>query len=839
MGQSKLELAVGTGKWDAGLKKAQQSLNSFTQAQGGLQQALAKDNGDMQKFVQMMAKMDSTANTAKGQMNDYKRSIEQLSAAYNQMSSAQQASIGQDYLKTIDALKQKFQDAKQQCDELSRSLNGINLQDMSGGSGGGLFKGLGDKMSGALQVFAGNMMTKAAGAALEFAGDIGECVKQGIELARQGEGIRIAFERLNQPGILDNLREATHGTVTDLELMKAAVKFNDFKLPLDELGTMLAFAQQKAKDTGQSVDYMVDSIVTGLGRKSLMILDNLGLSATEVKEKMKETGDMTKAVGAIIREQMSKAGDYVETAADRATQADVKLKNAMEDLGRTFQPLSDAGTSLWSDLKIGALDLLNNAVRPLIDALTEAGRIRSQYAEQGGDTRVNRQLDRLRGISTLQYRRNTYNAQLSNYDSKIGSYEQYLSDYKKWQSDKTAVGAYDRMQAFQKQTGLSMYSDVKEQLEVFKKMRSKYVMGAKSIIADNPAPSPTSTTTTKTTKGGSGKTEPTYAADSIAAQQALVSDLTKKWNEAGADVRDQYLQPLVEAEAKLKQMQNTMALQKAQAEGKLNGVNLWQGDIDDIAGGPGKRPQFAGSLPDLTKSLQLDNLPQFLSPLQQLNAELEQLRKNLEYAPTTEAYQEGLKAIADKQKEIASFKGIDLAKDADKSAKSFQAAAGAISQVGSALNGIEDPTAKILGIIAQAIASVAAGAGQAVSAKDTTSSGWAWIGAAAAITASMVAMISQIHSATGYAQGGIVDGRGGGFVGGTAYSGDNIGNVRLDSGELVLNRAQQSNLANALQSNPMGRMQLSAVVTGEQIRLVLNNNGRRTGRGEYVTTNFT
>lgn len=337
--------------------------------------------------------------------------------------------------------------------------------------------------------------------------------------------------------------------------------------------------------------------------------------------------------------------------------------------------------------------------------------------------------------------------------------------------------------------------------------------------------------------GGNTNNEPTYAPDSIVAQQALVQQLTKQWNEAGADVRDQYLQPLVEAEAKLKEMQNTMDLQKAQAEGKLNGVNLWQGDIDDISGG--KTPQFTGSLPDLTKSLQLDNLPQFLSPLQQLNAELEQLRENLEYAPTTEAYQEGLKAIADKEKEIASFKGIDLAEDADKSAKSFQEAAGAISKVGSALNSIEDPTAKILGIIAQGIAGVVAGAGQAVSAKDTTSSGWAWIGAAAAITASMITMISQIHSATGYAQGGIVDGRGGGFVGGMSYSGDNVGNVRLDSGELVLNRAQQTSLANQLQSSPMSQMQLSAVVTGEQIRLVLNNNGRRTGRGEYVTTNFT
>ena len=828
MGQSKLELAVGTGKWDAGLKKAQQSLNNFTQAQGGLQQALAKDNGDMQKFVQMMAKMDSTANTAKGQMNDYKRSIEQLSAAYNQMSSAQQASIGQDYLKTIDALKQKFQDAKQQCDELSRSLNGINLPDMSGGSGGGLFKGLGDKMSGALQVFAGNMMTKAAGAALEFAGDIGECVKQGIELARQGEGIRIAFERLDQPGILDNLREATNGTVTDLELMKAAVKFNDFKLPLDQLGTMLAFAQKKAKDTGQSVDYMVDSIVTGLGRKSLMILDNLGLSATEVKEKMKETGDMTKAVGAIIREQMSKAGGYVETAADRATQADVKLKNAMEDLGRTFQPLSDAGTSLWSDLKIGALDLLNNAVRPLIDALTEAGRIRSQYAEQGGDTRVNRQLDRLRGISTLQYRRNTYNAQLSNYDSKIGSYQQYLADYKKWQSDKTAVGAYDRMQAFQKQTGLSMYSDVKEQLEVFKKMRSEYVMGAKSIIADNPAPSPTSTTTTTTTKGGSGKTGPTYASDSIAAQQKLVQDLTKQWNEAGADVRDQYLQPLVEAEAKLKEMQNTMALQKAQAEGKLNGVNLWQGDIDDITGG--KRAQFAGTLPDLSKSLQLDNLP--LAPLQQLNAELARLKELLELAPNSEAYQAGLQAIADKEKEIANFKGIDLSKDADKSAKSFQTAAAAIGQVGSAMSRIEDPTMKIMGIVAQAIATVAQGFATATTA-ESGKGVYAWIAAIAGGMATMYSTIESIHSATGYAQGGLIKGN--------SYSGDNIGGVvdgsqfvGLNAGEVVLNASQQSMLASNLQGGSGGKMEIVGVLSGENVVLMADRWGRRTGRGELL-----
>ena len=165
---------------------------------------------------------------------------------------------------------------------MNRSLNQTTTPDANSGGGG---------ISSMLAVFGGNLMTKgfelAQNAAMGFVNTLKEAAAQGIEMARAGEGVRNAFERLNQPGLLDNLREATHGTVTNLELMKAAVKFNDFNLPLKELGTMLAFAQQKAKDTGQSVDYMVDSIVTGLGRKSLMILDNLGLSAAEIKEKMK------------------------------------------------------------------------------------------------------------------------------------------------------------------------------------------------------------------------------------------------------------------------------------------------------------------------------------------------------------------------------------------------------------------------------------------------------------------------------------------------------------------------------------------------------------------------
>ena len=51
MAKSVLELAVGTGQWDAGLKKAKSALDNFTQAGGGLQQSLAKDSEKMQQFV--------------------------------------------------------------------------------------------------------------------------------------------------------------------------------------------------------------------------------------------------------------------------------------------------------------------------------------------------------------------------------------------------------------------------------------------------------------------------------------------------------------------------------------------------------------------------------------------------------------------------------------------------------------------------------------------------------------------------------------------------------------------------------------------------------------------
>lgn len=216
-------------------------------------------------------------------------------------------------------------------------------------------------------VLLGNMLTKGAELfgekVREFTDSIAELVNGGLEMAEQADGVTKAFNDLNQEGLLDNLRKATKGTVNDVQLMTAAVKANDFRIPLEDLGKYLEFAQLKAQQTGQSVDYMTDSIVTGLGRKSPLILDNLGISAAEISEKTKETGDFMKAVAEIVDTQLAEAGETYISAADRAAQKTVELQNAQKALGDEILPLKEQWDDAHADMQLNTISLISWCVK--------------------------------------------------------------------------------------------------------------------------------------------------------------------------------------------------------------------------------------------------------------------------------------------------------------------------------------------------------------------------------------------------------------------------------------------------------------------------------------------
>lgn len=209
----------------------------------------------------------------------------------------------------------------------------------------------------------GNMMAKGA----DFLGQqadklkefVSESAKAGMEMAAQADGVTKAFNAMDDPNLLDNLRKATKGTVNDVQLMTAAVQAKDFHIPLEDLGKYLQFAQLKAQQTGQSVDYMTDSIITGLGRKSPMILDNLGISAAEISEKTKETGDFMQAVAKIVDTQLAEAGDTYVSAADKAAQKTAEWENAQRRLGEQLLPLTESYEDFFAETKVGIINLIS------------------------------------------------------------------------------------------------------------------------------------------------------------------------------------------------------------------------------------------------------------------------------------------------------------------------------------------------------------------------------------------------------------------------------------------------------------------------------------------------
>lgn len=297
-------------------------------------------------------------------------------------------------------------------------------------------------------------------------------------------------------------------------------------------------------------------------------------------------------------------------------------------------------------------------------------------------------------------------------------------------------------------------------------------------------------TATKQTGGGGGRggsgsggTDITYAENSITAQTKLVSELTKKWNDASDEMRTGYLVLLVEAENKLKEMQDQQkAIREMMTMGEIKGISP-----------VGLADQIGPSMKDIEDELARNPI--------KLHVEID----------------------TEKVKSIQKMAQIQ---------KTLGNVADAANSIGQAFNSIEDPAAKVAGTVAQAIATMALAYAQASAA--TANEGWGWIAFAATGLATMMSTISAIHSATGYAQGGVVKGN--------SYSGDNMmfggdGLYGLNAGEVVLTKAMQGNLASQLQESGGGGgggVQV-ARISGEQIYVALDRYLKRSGRGELLT----
>lgn len=287
-----------------------------------------------------MRKLRSTLDTSAMSMNQLRRYAKELATELDNTSRAASPQQFNDLQKRLASVNLRMEELRTSSMKLRQNLIG----------------------EGTINVMMGNAMVRlgelVGNVARNITGMFSDVIAKGVELAEAADGITHAFQRIGSEDYLQGLREATKNTVDDVELMKAAVKANDFRIPLEDLGKYLAFAQLKAQQTGQSLDYMVDSIVTGLGRRSPLILDNLGLSAAEIGEKTKKTGNFMKAVASIVEGQLAAAGEKYVSAADRSVQRTVALTNAQKKLGDAFLPIKQGWEDMMMSLKFSIIDIL-------------------------------------------------------------------------------------------------------------------------------------------------------------------------------------------------------------------------------------------------------------------------------------------------------------------------------------------------------------------------------------------------------------------------------------------------------------------------------------------------
>ena len=310
--------------------------------------------------------------------------------------------------------------------------------------------------------------------------------------------------------------------------------------------------------------------------------------------------------------------------------------------------------------------------------------------------------------------------------------------------------------------------------------------------------------------------------------QKLTQEYVQATEERQEAIREE-IKALQERNAVIKQM-------KDEALGKYK-------PIEPMGEAEGIMPGGFYSTP--TSSMQKAQLS-IKTPLQALEEELKNLTAFRDASMTSGDWQNRNFLVQAKQQEISGYKGETQKKEEDEMKKltnkmssltsGISSITGGLQSMGVELpKGLQETISVINGLMAivQGVSTVISVFSTGAETANTV--------ATTANTIALGAMTTALYantavSAIPFFRGGGIAHAARGFVPGNDHN-DNIP-VMVSSGELILNRAQQGNLASQLEGGGLNGMQLHAVVTGEQLRLVLNNNSRRTGRGEYVTTNF-
>lgn len=280
-------------------------------------------------------------------------------------------------------------------DKLDSQFGGMGKKVQSFGKDIGIGADQVAGLSQALGVSVGTLALATAGVAI-FAAAF-------IALGQRGAGligISESFDRLAQSagidavGALQRLRIASGGTVADFELLRLtnlalAGATGEFGKQFGEnLPRILEIARVQARATGQSVDFLFQSLITGIKRGSPLLIDNTGLvlkisAANEAmalslgksveqltaEEKQLAVLNATLAAGQTALDAFA---GIQETNADKLARMNATITNTLDTLAVGVQPAFGMFLDVLNR-SLGFVQTLTTALNPFISSLLEAG----------------------------------------------------------------------------------------------------------------------------------------------------------------------------------------------------------------------------------------------------------------------------------------------------------------------------------------------------------------------------------------------------------------------------------------------------------------------------------
>ena len=854
-----IRFKADSNEYDAKLKRSIEQMKSMDEQAKKLHGTIDRTDQGYVKFVQSLGQMDTKARSAKGSISEMTSAFTELSLLYKRLSDSEKASpLGAALSQSLDQLKGRIKSAK-------ADLAGVEQQ-LSGGMGGGInlggnldlsqfkelggiFQDLGGKL-GAPSDMLGKLPNLLKGASSGFGSLGGSAASAGMKMAASlgpvsaAVAVLVAEIKLLTDAFKRN-DEAMNGAMSILAPFKAL--WENFERLFDDIVSIFVDVRNNLQGVTGSFDYF-QQMLTPVTALITLWRTEFAITGTIIRDVTKGIGWLGEKIQYLVME--SALGQWLKSMKD-------ELSNFFSYIDTLIQKVANTNIG-----KTMGLDKLYNDLKGI-------------FTSQSDLTTANRQI--IQQTDELNNLRRTNQEQNAQAEQEIARLRAEASKKDKYSATER-VKMLEQAGELEKQIMQRNVDQKKKELALIQLENSLTHTGEAGLDKESAA------------KVAVTQAETSYYNGVRTIERGLQ---TAKNEEKGQDAsgkeltlleqRDQQIQ---EVTAHIQEMKDVLASTaddstKAWATGQLE---KFEKELDNLNGkaaetkkameitGPsgysqegisalrseiqgGQKSMQMGSQEYMVEASRLVDLTTFENILKTavqrgvtldpalLESAFEKIDLGVDVKP--EEWQNLVDTINEQVNElnpdpvkldVQTGAVTTAAKNATDNAKStadaWQNAVAAVNNVGSALQQIEDPAAKVSGIVMQAIANVALGFAQASASAATGAAGvFGWIAAATAGVATMVSTIAAIKSATsgGFANGGIVPGN--------SFSGDNLrtSDYGINAGELILNRAQQGAIAGQLNSNPMGNLRLSTEISGTNLRIVMNNDNRARGgqRGFY------